>query len=667
MMIDSLTLKNYRQYKDERIVFYSENNDRNFIVIQGTTGSGKTNILNAITWCLYGKELHLEKSKGLPIYNTGLMDELKPENLVNTEVELRLRDDENGIIIITRKLNLRKSENGEIRIVPSSFSNSEDGSEIMMQREVDRDIVTIEGPEYFVNMMIPEKLEEYFFFDGERLDKYFTKTSSENIQEAVFRISQLELFEKLISHLDDRKKDLRKKVCSLSSKAETVREELEIYEKSIKDAKEDRDRHVRDLRDAEAKEKEYSDKLRTNPNARKLEEEWLELTRDLDQIDSRIKKNQNNKFNYLLELTPPLFCRDAIITAKKKIEEREDSGQIPPDYKKGFLERLLEQGNCICGEDISQDAIDNTHRMEIESLLRKCDDITDITKELITENANMRSLLDGLGEFKKRHSEYINEFKEFEEERRTKSERLLIVEEDKKGLDIEQINTWENKLDEYRKIKENLIKEIAKKENRIEDADKKAKSLEKTLNEELKKKGKGEEAQKGIAFCEDCLKAAEDIKKGIMDDLRSEIEEKTRKHFLDLIWKKETYKDIKIDGDYNISVIHQSGFEGLGTLSAGERQVLALSFMAALNSVSGFNVPIVIDTPLARLGREPKKNIAKNLPNYLEGKQVTLLVTEEEYTSEVRDNLSDHVGKEYRILFEQKEIGSDAKVIPYER
>ena len=121
MQIDSLTLKNYRQYKDEKIVFSSENNNKNFNVIQGTNGSGKTNILNAITWCLYGRELHLEKSKGLPIYNTILMDELRSENVISTEVELRLRDDENGIIIITRKLNLRKSENGAIKVIPSSF------------------------------------------------------------------------------------------------------------------------------------------------------------------------------------------------------------------------------------------------------------------------------------------------------------------------------------------------------------------------------------------------------------------------------------------------------------------------------------------------------------------------------------------------------------------
>jgi len=104
--------------------------------------------------------------------------------------------------------------------------------------------------------------------------------------------------------------------------------------------------------------------------------------------------------------------------------------------------------------------------------------------------------------------------------------------------------------------------------------------------------------------------------------------------------------------------------EGIGTLSAGERQVLALSFMAALNSVSGFDVPIIIDTPLGRISKEPKKSIARNLPKYLKGEQVTLLVTEEEYTPEVRASLSGRVGKSYVIEFKETGNGNLAEVIP---
>lgn len=88
--------------------------------------------------------------------------------------------------------------------------------------------------------------------------------------------------------------------------------------------------------------------------------------------------------------------------------------------------------------------------------------------------------------------------------------------------------------------------------------------------------------------------------------------------------------------------------------------------MAALNSVSGFNVPIIIDTPLGNISKEPKKNIASNLPNYLKGKQVTMLVTEEEYSLEVRERLRERVGREYKIKFEETSDGSQAKVIPYE-
>ena len=100
----------------------------------------------------------------------------------------------------------------------------------------------------------------------------------------------------------------------------------------------------------------------------------------------------------------------------------------------------------------------------------------------------------------------------------------------------------------------------------------------------------------------------------------------------------------------------------MGTLSAGERQVCALSFMAALNSVSGFEVPLVIDTPLARISSEPSRNIARNLPNYLQNKQVTLLVTEKEYTPEVKRELAHRVGKTYMINVVEKERGNLAEV-----
>lgn len=101
----------------------------------------------------------------------------------------------------------------------------------------------------------------------------------------------------------------------------------------------------------------------------------------------------------------------------------------------------------------------------------------------------------------------------------------------------------------------------------------------------------------------------------------------------------------------------------LGSLSAGERQILALSFMAALYSVSGFDAPIIIDTPLGRISGEPRKNIAEALPGYLSKTQVTLLMTDTEYTDEVRKELLKRIGKEYRLVFKDR----ITQVMPYAR
>jgi len=90
MRIHYLQLKNYRQYRDARLEF-STGPDANFTIIQGANGAGKSNLLNAITWCLYGEERHLnEEAEGLPLINEKIYAELDPGNSERVEVEIGL-------------------------------------------------------------------------------------------------------------------------------------------------------------------------------------------------------------------------------------------------------------------------------------------------------------------------------------------------------------------------------------------------------------------------------------------------------------------------------------------------------------------------------------------------------------------------------------------------
>ena len=671
MRIDYIKLRNYRQYRDEKIVFTQPEGSRNFTIIQGATGVGKTNILNALTWCLYGKEKHLreEKYKGLPVLNTIVLDELNPGESCEVEVEIKMLDEEDNKMVFRRTLAYHKSEGGGITKIP--LADSPDGSKFEMLKQKGNDMIIVFEPQYVLKRLIPESLERYFFFDGEKLNEYFTE-HGKKIRKEVEKISQLELLESIIRHLDYKRKDFLKEFKGFSPKAKEIGEKTEILENSLVRYKEELEEKKKQKEGVTEKEEEYSEKLRTSsiPDIRKLEEERKGIERDLDALENELKELEKDEFDYLLTIAPSIFAYDPIVKTKRLIERGEEAGDIPPDYKKNFLEKLLERGNCICGTDISEES---ECRKSIEKLLRECSDISNISEELIRENANLRSLIENVKDFPDKQIWYGKRLNELERERKSKSERLKRIHEEIKDYGIEgieerdkEITLWEHKLKEYKKLKEELIEEIGDRKARIEGAEKEISDLRSKLDKEAGKEDKYKKIKKTRLFIEKSLEVSNEIKKEIMEDVRKEVEEKTKRQFFDLMWKKEEYNDVKIDQEYNVSVMHKSGIEGIGTLSAGESQVLALSFMAALNIVSGFNVPIIIDTPLGRLSKEPKKNIAANLPKYLEEKQVTLLVTEEEYTPEVREKLSERVGKEYRIVFKEAREGGEAKVIPYE-
>lgn len=55
MLLKSLKLKDFRQFKGEQYVSFSNDPERNVTIIMGENGSGKTSFAQAFRWCLYGE------------------------------------------------------------------------------------------------------------------------------------------------------------------------------------------------------------------------------------------------------------------------------------------------------------------------------------------------------------------------------------------------------------------------------------------------------------------------------------------------------------------------------------------------------------------------------------------------------------------------------------
>jgi len=104
------------------------------------------------------------------------------------------------------------------------------------------------------------------------------------------------------------------------------------------------------------------------------------------------------------------------------------------------------------------------------------------------------------------------------------------------------------------------------------------------------------------------------------------------------------------------------GYECLGSLSGGEREVMTLAFTMALHKVSGFDAPIIIDRPLAMVSGTPRRNIVNILTEISKEKQVILLFTPDDYAQDISSVLDESASGKYKF-----KVSSDEKETKLER
>lgn len=111
MVIKEIRIQNFRQYYDIVLEFSSPSSyDLNYVLAEN--GIGKTTLLNAITWCLYGKELHITqalKDKTLPLLTLKKLREMKVSEEADTIVSITLAES-SGDVIFKRSHTFRKTE-----------------------------------------------------------------------------------------------------------------------------------------------------------------------------------------------------------------------------------------------------------------------------------------------------------------------------------------------------------------------------------------------------------------------------------------------------------------------------------------------------------------------------------------------------------------------------
>lgn len=131
------------------------------------------------------------------------------------------------------------------------------------------------------------------------------------------------------------------------------------------------------------------------------------------------------------------------------------------------------------------------------------------------------------------------------------------------------------------------------------------------------------------------------------------LSESVSRSFNELAHKDGLCCSVRFDPDTLSPTLYDSnGTEVSGkALSAGEKQILAVALLWGLGQASGRQLPVVIDTPLARLDNEHRyRMLTRYLPRA--GHQVVLLSTDSEIDSRGLGILRPSIAKELHLCFD---------------
>lgn len=647
MIFKKLVIENYKSFQfSTEILFLDPGNNNPILLIGGMNNAGKSAIVEAIHYCLYG----VKQDKLFQDINRR---EISKGNSY-VKFELTFETDEKDEIIVQRGWTAGANESPRPKDLIEKLVIVKNGQRISSQTQ---DIW-----QEFINNKIPQSVAKFFFFDGEKIQEIaqeeHTEVRLKNSLEAVLGIEHLRRLAEDVTHI---KHDERRNFVDITDADIELREkELEVIRGKLKKLDEERDDLYKDintmndelLENKKRFEENFGIDLMEQDIVKQKEKRRINLVNLLSQLDYEISSLLEKYISFALsgsffdeirkQIELETESRKGLIlvqSADSIAEKISVALNAPPpifsfeednDKKKELRNRIIkvlkEEGNVK-----NIDNILNLSERDASKLLNKMDEI---------ESSGISSI-----------EQLINEKIDFEEELRELNKQLQasITTETEKELfnqlqsAIESYATQIGKSkEEVRVLEENIVMQrevLAQKE------------LE--LNRLYEKHIDSKERRDFIEECDSISNLMNNFIVRLRTTKIKHLKEKTYEMYRRLASKGDLISDIRIDEkSYEITIVDRDGhIVKKAGLSAGEKEIFAISLLWGLAKTSEANLPIIIDTPLSRLDSVHRENIVNNyFPNA--GKQVIILSTNTEITEEYYKLIKPYLNDEILLKFD---------------
>lgn len=643
MKFHALELENFGPYFGLNVIDLSTTEGARIVLIHGENMRGKTTILNAIKWCLYGRVTTQVAHQVLA--DEGFASYVARDQGKEFSVGVKLDiSHANENFTLHRHFRCRQNESLPDEVIITKSAKLHVVSD-------KRGVVTVDEAHDLVNAMLPEDLSGLFFFDGESLGELQRSVESSSgsaiLRNRIERILGMPAFTESISVTSGLRREVSKRIQEMAKFTKKQAEDskrLSEFEAEIVRRRLQRDGVEAFLDEVRRKIAELEPIFRANALLIENEKRYDEAKGELSDLDERISAIKG-EMRDLLDRGYWICLGPKIDSLRENLDDEIQGAQMGLVSNSNVLgrqrvENMLATGICdTCGHHLSEDeraalrksASNDTYIGEIPERLQ---DLISRTKQL-RMFSNSQSQRQRLGDLDTdlRESivrrEYLN--------RRVSDLRQVLEEAGESGATIER-EYLEAKLSEEES--EGTLGEINRKIGELESD---IRSLEGTMSEgvddpRLRNRGKI------LAQVEELLSAG---LKNFERDIRVRVMDEASQIFGRLT-SETKYAGLRIDSDYNLKIIDQDDRVILRR-SAGAEQIVAMSLVGALSQCAVSDAPVLIDTPFGRLDSTHRQNVVAWLPEL--AAQVILFVTSGEFDEDIhRALLKDQIAEEYDLV-----------------
>ena len=630
-----IEVENWRQFLGKHSIDFSNDKSKHLTIIHAENSVGKTTMLNAIKFVLYGVSPEFTDKKNLVCDRS---------NKDTCRVRLNFKYGE--------------TEYTALRVYDQNGANSK-----LTMHEIKRqgDQKLVPSADAIINKIMPSELSNYFLFAGERYQKALDGYDNNSHHRAIRDILGFTLSETVIEDINVLKSKYTKKLSQLLKKNKETNnlgkelERLEGFETQYKKLIEESDRELK----KQIKIKETNDELIKNSNHIKAKEfaktqelQEKELGRTKDNRTGTLKQRQKliSSYGYILF--------GSKLTKKNFDHIKVNRGDIPSPHRENVITKLIKQKKCICSTPILPNSKEEKALQEL---------MQEASNEII-DNRVIDAISQG-DYFKKRSVSFLNDLKNIESNLLKFNNQIGSLETDLEQLDKDIKAIGNVNISKFQEKRDAAAKEILKVSGDIA-----VYKSDRESNNNLIKTIKRQISQVQVSSSENTkLQKFIDLSNQVIDKLTKTLklhEKASLKEIKELVQNNVTQslrktREVILTEDYQFELRDpETGRIDKGSDGGNGQTLLSnLSFITALLSISkrrasdrqtgsifvpGTISPFVIDAPFAEMDDTYIAKVLEFLPK--QSHQLIIFLSSKQWEDEYENVIGESIGKRYIFI-----------------